>query len=165
MQSSTPPNKFEPIPFTLSLVITLGIAYVASLFTRPEIAGWYSSLNKPAFNPPSWLFAPVWITLYIIIAIAAYIIWKKRERSSEYTTTVVIYVIQLLLNFSWSIVFFGMHQILAALIVILALLVAIILNINWFGRFSKAAAWMMVPYLLWVSFGTLLNLSILILNK
>ena len=84
---------------------------------------------------------------------------------AEYPLTVGIYIIQLALNFSWSIVFFGMHQVFAALVIIIALLVAIIFNINWFGRFSKNAAWLLVPYLLWVGFATLLNLSIYILNK
>lgn len=165
MHNPSSQRKFKPVALLISLVITLSIAYIASLFTRPEIAGWYSNLNKPAFNPPSWLFAPVWITLYIMIAVAAYLVWQKRERSETYTTTVIIYILQLLFNFSWSIVFFGMHQIFGALIIIVALLVTIILNINWFGRFSKTAAWLFVPYLLWVCFATLLNLSIYILNK
>lgn len=162
-QAST--TKFEPIPFLISLAITLSIAYVASLFTRPEISGWYRTLNKPVFNPPSWLFAPVWITLYMMMAISAYIVYKRRMQCAEYPLTVGIYIIQLALNFSWSIVFFGMHQVFAALVIIIALLVAIIFNINWFGRFSKNAAWLLVPYLLWVGFATLLNLSIYILNK
>jgi benzodiazapine receptor len=165
MLHQTSTTKFEPIPFLISLAITLSIAYVASVFTRPEIAGWYSTLSKPVFNPPSWLFAPVWITLYISIAISAYIVYKRRRQFAEYPLTVTIYIIQLALNFCWSIVFFGMHQVLPALIIIIALLIAIILNINWFGRFSKTAAWLLVPYLLWVSFATLLNLSIYILNK
>jgi benzodiazapine receptor len=81
-----------------------------------------------------------------------------------YKTTVIIYIIQLALNLSWSIVFFGMHQILGGLIIIIALLVTIVLNISWFGRFSKTAAWLLVPYLLWVSYATLLNISIVVLN-
>jgi benzodiazapine receptor len=158
-------TSFKPIPLLLSLVLTLSIAYVASVFTRPEIAGWYLFLNKPSFNPPNWLFAPVWITLYIMIGIAAYLVWNRRNITTAYTTTWIIYAIQLLLNFSWSIVFFGMHQILAGLVIILALLITIILNINWFGKFSKTAAWLLVPYCMWVAFATLLNLSIYILNR
>jgi tryptophan-rich sensory protein len=158
-------TKFKPIPLVISLVIALSIAYVASIFTRPQIQSWYSTLHKPSYNPPNWLFAPVWVTIYILIGIAAYLVWKLRNGSATYKTTVIIYIIQLLLNLSWSIVFFGMHQIFAALIIIISLLVAIILNINWFGLFSKVAAWLLVPYLLWVSFASFLNLSIYILNK
>ena len=157
-------SKFQIIPFIISLVITLGIGVVASLFTRPEIPGWYSTLEKPSFTPPNWLFPVAWTTLYILIAIAAYMVWKRRDGSPIYKTTVIIYIMQLALNFSWSIVFFGMHQIAGGLIVITALLVTIVLNISWFGRFSKTAAWLLVPYLLWVSYATLLNISIVVLN-
>jgi benzodiazapine receptor len=158
-------TKFKALPIIISILITLSIAYVASIFTQPQIQGWYTTLHKPSFNPPNWLFAPVWIIIYILIGIAAYLVWKLRNGSATYKITITIYIIQLLLNCSWSIVFFGMHQVFAALIIIISLLVAIILNINWFGLFNKVAAWLLVPYLLWVSFASLLNLSIYILNK
>ncbi|MFA6087867.1 TspO/MBR family protein [Mucilaginibacter sp.] len=165
MKTNLTGAKFQSIPLIISILITLSIAYTASIFTRPQIQGWYTTLHKPSFNPPNWLFAPVWIVIYVLIAIAAYLVWKLRDGSAMYKTAVIIYIVQLLLNFSWSIVFFGMHEIFDGLVIIISLLVAIILNINWFGLFSKAAAWLLVPYLLWVSFATLLNLSIYILNK
>ncbi|ASU33706.1 TspO/MBR family protein [Mucilaginibacter xinganensis] len=158
-------KKFRLFPFITSLFITLAIGFVASLFTRPQIAGWYSTLNKPSFNPPAWLFAPVWTALYIMIAIAAYLVWQRRDGSVSYKTAATIYAVQLLLNFSWSIVFFGLHGILPAVFVILLMWAAIILNIRWFAKFSKIAAWLLVPYLLWVSFASLLNLSIYLLNQ
>ena len=157
-------NKFQFVPFVISLVITLTIGIVASLFTRPEIAGWYSTLHKPSFNPPAWLFAPVWTAIYIMIAIAAYFVWKRRDGGSVYYKTVSIYTLQLALNFSWSIVFFGGHHIFAALIVILLLWGSIVFNIVYFGKFNTAAAWLLAPYLLWVSFATALNFSIYLLN-
>ncbi|MBD1393194.1 TspO/MBR family protein [Mucilaginibacter glaciei] len=165
MNTNTADTKFRIIPYLISLVITLGIGGVASIFTRPEIAGWYSTLKKPGFTPPPWLFPVAWTLLYFLIATAAYLIWKRRDSSTTYKTAAYIYAVQLLLNFSWSIVFFGMHQVLAALIIIILLLVAIILNINWFGRCSKTAAWLLVPYGLWVGFAMVLNLSIYIINK
>jgi benzodiazapine receptor len=158
-------NKFEPIPFTLSLLITLAIGAVASLFTRPEIKSWYITLNKPGFTPPNWLFPVAWTLLYIMIATAAYLVWKRRDNTATYKITSCVYAVQLLLNFMWSIVFFGMHQILGGLIIIISLLVFIILNINYFGRFNKIAAWLLVPYLAWVSYATLLNLNIYFLNR
>lgn len=165
MQSRNPDKKFQPIPFFISLAITLGIGFVASIFTRPEIKNWYITLQKPSFTPPNWLFPVAWTLLYILIATAAYLVWKRRDRSSVYKTTVVIYSIQLALNFSWSIVFFGMHQIFGGLVIIVLLLVCIVLNIAWFGKFTKVAAWLLVPYILWVSYAALLNLNIYLLNK
>jgi len=146
------------------MLITLAIGFVASLFTRPQIAGWYSTLNKPSFNPPNWLFAPVWTSIYIMIAIAAYLVWKRRDNTRAYSVAIFIYSVQLALNFSWSIIFFGLHGIWPALIVILLLWVSIILNIRWFNKFNSTAAWLLVPYLAWVSFASLLNLSIYLLN-
>jgi len=165
MVTITSHKKFQFLPFLISLLITLAIGFVASLFTRPQIARWYSTLNKPSFNPPNWLFAPVWTGIYIMIAIAAYLVWKRRDNTREYSFTVSIYFIQLALNFSWSIVFFGLHGIRPALIVILLLWVSIILNIRWFNKFSSTAAWLLLPYLAWVSFASLLNLSIYLLNR
>ncbi|AMR31955.1 TspO protein [Mucilaginibacter sp. PAMC 26640] len=158
-------KKLQPVPLSISVAITLAIGVIASLFTRPEIKTWYITLQKPSFTPPNWLFPVAWTTLYILIAIAAYLVWKHRDQSGVYKTTVGIYVLQLALNFSWSIVFFGMHQILGGLIIIILLLVFIILNIAWFSRFNKLAAWLLVPYLIWVSYASLLNFSIYMLNK
>ncbi|TWR27782.1 tryptophan-rich sensory protein [Mucilaginibacter achroorhodeus] len=165
MVEEKPSGKFQFIPLLISLIITLAIGFTASFFTRPEIEGWYQTLKKPTFTPPNFVFPIAWTLLYILIAIAAYLVWKKRDRSVTYKTAAVIYALQLLFNFSWSIVFFEFHQILGGLLVIIALLVIIILNISWFNRFSKPAAYLLIPYFLWVSFATLLNLSIYIFNK
>ncbi len=165
MKSNYRDTKFQFWPFFISLLITLAIGFVAALFTRPEIPGWYSTLNKPSFNPPSFVFAPVWTCLYIMIAIAAYLVWKKRNESQQYTRTKLIYFLQLLFNFSWSIVFFGLHQILPALIIIIGLWLLILLNINAFSKYTRIAAWLLLPYLLWVSFASVLNFSIYMLNR
>ncbi|AYL93927.1 TspO/MBR family protein [Mucilaginibacter celer] len=157
--------RFRFFPYLISLLIVFAIGITASLFTRPEIAGWYSTLKKPGFNPPPWLFAPVWSAIYIMIATAAYLVWAHRHQKPAYATTRLVYVIQLVLNFSWSIVFFGMHQLMGALIVIALLWLSIIACIYWFGKFNRLAAWLLVPYLLWVSFATVLNASIYFLNQ
>ncbi|QEM02371.1 tryptophan-rich sensory protein [Mucilaginibacter rubeus] len=158
-------KRFQFFPYLISLLIVLFIGFVASLVTRPEIAGWYSTLKKPSFNPPPWLFAPVWTAIYIMIATAAYLVWKHRSRKPVYIIARSIYFIQLILNFSWSIVFFGMHQIAAAAVVIILLWLSIVVNINWFNKFSRTASWLLVPYLLWVSFASILNMSIYFLNR
>lgn len=165
MRTLTKPGKFQPGPFLISLLITFAIGIVASLFTTPQIQGWYASLQKPSFNPPNWLFAPVWTTLYIMIAIAAYLVWKRRNDVPAYLSTRRVYFWQLLLNFSWSIIFFGLHQILTALIVIFLLWLSIIATMFAFNRFSKTACWLLLPYLLWVSFAAALNFSIYVLNR
>lgn len=157
--------RFQFWPLAISIIITLAIAGVASYFTVPQIPGWYSTLQKPGFNPPNWLFGPVWTVLYIMIAIAAYLVWQRRNHSVDYANARNTYFLQLLFNFLWSIVFFGMHQIFAALAIITLLWVSIIVNIYFFGKMSKVAAWLLVPYLLWVSFASLLNFSIYVLNK
>jgi tryptophan-rich sensory protein len=164
MSVVTSTKRFQFFPYLINLLIVLAIGLVASLVTRPEIAGWYSTLRKPSFNPPPWLFAPVWTVIYIMIATSAYMVWKLRSRKPAYIIARSAYFIQLILNFSWSIIFFGMHQIATAMIVIILLWLSIIVTINWFNKFNRAAALLLVPYLLWVSFASVLNVSIYLLN-
>jgi tryptophan-rich sensory protein len=153
------------LPYIVNVCITLIIGGVASFFTVSQINSWYVYLHKPSFNPPNWLFGPVWTLLYIAIGIAAGMVWQGRKQVVKFRTARSIYLLQLALNFSWSIVFFGMHQILGALVVIVALLACIVANIIAFSKINKTAAWLLAPYLAWVSFATLLNLSIYLLNK
>jgi benzodiazapine receptor len=157
-------QKFQFLPFVISLIITLAIAAVASLFTIPQIPHWYSTLNKPSFNPPNQLFGPVWAVLYIMIATSAYLVWQKRDGSAMYHNARLVYFVQLLLNFSWSIIFFGLHQILIALVVIVLLWISIMVTMAYFIKFRRAAFWLLLPYLLWVSFAGVLNFAIYLLN-
>lgn len=165
MSSAVSLRKFQFFPFIINLLIVLAIGFVALLVTRPEIPGWYSTLKKPSFNPPPWLFGSVWTILYILIAIAAYLIWKHRSRKPAYKITRAIYFIQLFLNFLWFIVFFCLHQILGALVIIILLWLSIGITINWFNKFNKIAGWLLIPNLLWVSFAGVLNASIYFLNR
>lgn len=165
MKVSTQQNNFRFVPFLISLLVTFSIAAVSSYFTISQVPGWYAALRKPSFNPPNQLFGPVWSVLYIIIATAAYLVWQKRDGSPLHQTTRWVYILQLLLNCSWSIVFFGLHQVAAALIVIVLLWMNIIVVMYFFNRFSKTACWLLLPYLLWVSFAAALNFSIDMLNR
>ena len=158
-------RRFPYRDLIISIAFPLIIGVTASFFTEPEIKGWYLSLNKPTFNPPNWLFAPVWTTIYLLIGIAAFRVWRKRESTAVFKNTIIVYAIQLVLNFSWSIVFFGMHQVLGAFLVIVALWISILLNMYFFGRYSRMASWLLLPYLLWVSFASTLNLAIYLLNR
>ncbi len=158
-------KDFDWTAFIILLAINVAIGVIASFFTRPEIHGWYATLQKPSFNPPAWLFGPVWTIIYVLIAYAAYRVWQHRNEGWEFTVATLVYIVQLALNFAWSLVFFGMHHIFWALMVILALLVSIILNMVFFSRFSRTGAWLLLPYLLWVSFAAVLNLNIYLLNR
>ena len=158
-------TPFKTVPFIISLLITLGVGAVASYFTIPQVKSWYLTLHKPSFNPPNWLFGPAWFLLYVMIAIAAYIIWIRRSSEPKYLNARIAYFVQLFLNFSWSIVFFGMHQVLSALIIIVLLWVSIVLTIRAFGKINKTAARLLIPYLLWVSYACMLNAAIFMLNS
>lgn len=162
MNNKKPAFKF--LPFIISLLITLGTGGVAALFTTPQITTWYVYLNKPSFNPPNWIFGPVWTLLYIMIGIAAYLVWCHQDKSESYLKAKRIYIVQLLFNFSWSIIFFGLHQIFGALIIIVLLLISIVITIKNFSKISKTAGLLLIPYLMWVSFASALNLFIYLLN-
>jgi tryptophan-rich sensory protein len=165
MSSAVSIKKFQFLPFVINLLIPLSIGFIAAFFTWPEIAGWYNTLKKPAFDPPVWLFAPVCAGLYILIGVAAYLIWKHRSRKPVYKVTRGIYLVQLVLNFSWSIVFLGLHQLFGALVIMVLLWISIALTISWFSKFNKTAGWLLTPYLLWVSFAIVLNGCLYFLNS
>ena len=138
---------------------------VGSFFTRPSIPGWYAGLVKPLFNPPNWIFGPVWTTLYVLMGLAAYLVYEKGLRRNDVRKALAVFGGQLVLNALWSIVFFGAHQILGAAVLIVVLWAMILATILLFSRISKAAAYLLIPYILWVSFATVLNISLYVLNR
>ncbi len=152
----------------LSLVASLVLAYAAgfigSFFTMPAIDSWYATLTKPELSPPNWIFAPVWTTLYTLMAIAAWRVYVKGHRGPQRTFALFLYAIHLVLNALWSIIFFGLHDPFSALVVILLLLAHIAALTYLFFKLDRTAGYLFVPYLLWVSFATYLNLAIVYLN-
>ena len=140
-----------------SIGICLGAGVLGSFFTFSAIPIWYATLNKPSFSPPNWVFGPVWTVLYILMGISLYLVWTKKKVPS-------VFWVQLVLNAAWSIIFFGMKNPVLSLVDIVALWIAIILTIKSFYPISKTAFYLLIPYLLWVSFATILNLSIVLLN-
>jgi len=151
LDSADDPEKAKRRPLYIFLIVTLSTGAVGSLFTSPAIPTWYAFLNRPAFTPPNWVFAPVWTALYIMMAFAAWRVWRKTGlRSVE----MAAFAVQLVLNLGWSVVFFGLHQIGAALIEIVALDVAIL--VLFFHR-DRMAGLLMLPYLAWTLFATLLT--------
>ncbi len=146
-----------------AILIPLIIGGMAALFTVPNIQGWYQGLNKPSFNPPKWIFAPVWNTLYVLMGVASYLIWRDRKEKNT-TPALSLYFIQLALNFFWSLIFFEFHAPGYAFIEVLLLWLFIVATILHFSRINKAAAWLLMPYISWVSFATVLNYEIWRLN-
>jgi benzodiazapine receptor len=147
---------------SVALCVLVGI--VGSIFTTPSIGGWYAGLTKPAFNPPGFIFGPVWTILYVMMGIALYLVWQKKANKQLKKSAFKIFGIQLALNFLWSIIFFGFHSPGIALIEIILLWLSIFLTIRAFSKVDKISSYILYPYLLWVSFASILNLSIVILN-
>jgi len=141
------------------LVATYMVAAVSTVFTAPAIAGWYAGLAKPSFNPPNEIFGPVWLALYTLMAIAGWLVWKRAD-SELRSRALLLFWVQLALNFGWSFLFFWGHRIGLAVVEILLLWLAILGTTVLFFRLRKMAGWMFVPYLAWVSFASLLNFAI-----
>jgi tryptophan-rich sensory protein len=148
----------------VAVVISELAGGIGSLFTISAIPTWYATLAKPAFNPPSWIFGPVWVTLYALMGIAAFLIWNKGWGRKDVWQALSVFLLQLILNALWSIIFFGLHSPLWAFFDIIALWLAIVWTMVLFYKISKPAMWLLMPYIFWVSFAACLNYSILMLN-
>ena len=152
-------NKF--LSFLLFALITYSSSVIGGLVTVSFKEPWYSLINKPSFNPPSWIFAPVWTTLYLMMTIAIWFFWHSKNRDMN---TVYIYFIHIVFNTTWSIVFFGFHKIFYALLVLTALIFLIIILILRFKRVNMVSFYLMIPYLLWCCYALILNFNLFLLN-
>ena len=148
----------------ISIAIPLAVGALGACFTSESVNGWYATLSKPAFNPPNWLFAPVWTILYILMGIAFYIIWKSHSKLNKRYTGYTYYWLQLVLNFLWTFIFFGQRNIGLALLDIVLLFIMIAGTIMSFRKISKTAAWLLAPCICWVAFAMALNFAIWKLN-
>ncbi|MCE5287554.1 MAG: tryptophan-rich sensory protein [Pelosinus sp.] len=149
----------------ISLALCLGAGGIGAIFTMQSVDTWYGVLKKPFFTPPNWIFGPVWTVLYILMGLSIYIVWRKRRSVRQNTAAYLLFGTQLALNVGWSFIFFGMRSMLGGLFAILALWLAIIATIHEFLCRSQVAGWLLIPYLVWVSYACLLNLSIWWLNR
>ena len=152
-------NKF--LSFVLFFIITYSASFIGGFVTVSLKEPWYSQLTKSNYNPPDWIFAPVWTTLYLMMTLAIWFFWHSNKRDMN---TVYIYFIHIVFNTTWSIVFFGLHQILLALLVLLILIFLIIILIVRFKRVNLASYYLMIPYLLWIFYALFLNFNLMILN-
>ncbi len=147
-----------------AIVICQLAGVIGSIFTVQSIPSWYATLVKPSFAPPNWLFGPVWLTLYMLMGISLYLVWGKGFEKKENKTALYIFATQLALNALWSVVFFGLKSTLYGLVIIIVLWVAIAATIISFYKISKKAAWLLVPYIAWVSIAMILNFYIWNIN-
>ena len=149
----------------IAVAIPVAVGATSGFFTVTGVESWYQSINKPLWNPPDWIFGPVWTTLYILMGIALYLVWNSDTSSALKRTAITLFSIQLIFNFFWSFIFFNQQQIGWALVEIIMMWIAILLTIFSFAKISTAAAWLLVPYICWVSFATVLNYTIWNLNS
>jgi len=161
----------DTIKLIVSIAVCESAGIIGSIFTIPSIPSWYATLVKPALNPPAWIFAPVWTTLFALMGVAVFLVWKEKEIASSPAAprkknkiALSIFVGQLVLNILWSIIFFGLHNPGLAFVNIIVLWFAIVGTIIVFYKISKLAAYLFIPYILWVSFAMYLNYAIWMLN-
>lgn len=157
------------MPFWVKVLICVlvipALGAVGGIVTSSNIAGWYEGLQKPAGTPPNWVFGPVWTLLYVLIGISLALIWDRAPSGPAKNRALVIFAAQMVLNLVWTPVFFGAHLVLAALVIIALLWIAILMTILAFRKLDRTAAWLLVPYLIWVSYASYLNAGILWLNR
>jgi len=154
----------DVVKLLISVLACQCAGFIGSIFTTPSIPTWYATLQKPPFTPPSWLFAPAWITLYLLMGISAFIIWRRGVDNRGVREALIAFLIQLILNSLWSIVFFGLKSPLYGVVVITVLWIAILFTILKFFKLSTVAGGLLLPYILWVSFAAVLNISVWVLN-
>ena len=158
----------KPQKFIVSLLLCQGAGFLGSIFTTTSVNTWYLTIAKPAFTPPSWVFGPVWVTLYTLMAIAFFLIWSHmgffRNLFTNHRPAILLFLSQLALNALWSVLFFGLQNPLAALIDLGLLLILLLATIRAFYKIRPTAAYLLIPYLLWASFAFFLNFSIWQLN-
>lgn len=157
--------KFKDVT---KLVISIAIPQLAGLigswFTFSSIPTWYASLIRPELAPPNWVFGPVWTTLFLLMGVAVFLVWRQGFEKMNIKVALIIFAVQLVLNVFWSVLFFGLQNPGASLVEIFFLWLAILVNLVVFYKISRTAAWLLVPYLLWVSFAAFLNYSFWVLN-
>ena len=156
----------KTVKIAIALIVCLLVGYSASVVTRPSVETWYPTIVKPIFNPPNWIFMPMWTLLYILMAVAAGLVWDKiKEQNEEVKKALAFFLIQLTLNAIWSYLFFGLKNPMLALIEIALLWLMIYETYLKFIKINKIAGYLLIPYMVWVGFAAILNASIWWLNK
>jgi tryptophan-rich sensory protein len=152
------------VKLIIAVAIPVAVGATSGFFTISGVGSWFQTINKPSWNPPGWIFGPVWTTLYVLMGISLYLVWKSDASIVLKKTAICLFAVQMILNFFWSLIFFNQHQVGCALVEIIALWFFILLTIFAFAQVNKTAAWLLVPYISWVSFAMILNYTIWKLN-
>lgn len=147
----------------ICVALCVGLGFASGFSTIEEVNGWFQTIEKPSWNPPGWLFSPVWTTLYILMGIAVALIWHSNHALRNKAIT--LFVIQFIFNLGWSFIFFNQHQPGWAFAEIIVMLILIVATTIYFYKIKPAAAYLMIPYIMWVSFASVLNGTIWMLNK
>lgn len=153
------------IKLVISIVACEGAGGIGAIFTTPVIPTWYAGLKKPTFTPPNSAFGPIWITLYLLVGIAVFLVWREGLGQEGVTIAFVIFWTQLVLNILWSVIFFGLKSLFGGMVMILLLWIAILVNIILFFGVSPLAGWLLIPYIIWVSIAANLNVQVWKLNR
>ncbi len=160
-KTSTVSNNWK---LAICIIICQATGIISGLLTNTQNNDWYDKIVKPSWNPPGYLFGPVWTILYFLMGISLWLIWKSNGLESQKVEACLIFAIQLFLNFWWTILFFKLHSPIAAFAEIIVMIALIILTIYKFSKISKTAAWLLVPYISWVCFAAILNYNLWKLN-
>lgn len=152
------------LKLVIAILIPLLVGATSGFFTATGVGSWYQTILKPSWNPPNWIFGPVWTTLYILMGIALFLVWKADTAPEIKRLAIILFSLQLVLNFFWSFIFFNQHAIGWALVEILVMWLLILATIFAFANISRTAAWLLVPYISWVSFAAILNYTIWRMN-
>ena len=157
-------SKTKVFKFLLAVLICQAAGGIGSIFTTPAVSSWYAGIKKPSFNPPNWIFGPVWIFLFLLMGVSLYLVWRAGWQQKEVKVAIIVFSAQLVLNIVWSLLFFGLKSPLAAFVEIIILWLAILLTIVKFCKISPVAGLLLLPYIFWVTFAAFLNFSIWRLN-
>lgn len=156
--------SMKMVRLIVAVLVAQSAGLIGSLFTTPAIPTWYAHLEKPAFTPPGWIFGPVWVMLYTFMGIASFLVWQKRQANPVADKALVVYTVHLIMNALWSVLFFGLKSPGSAFVEIVILWFMILAVIKLFHRVDWRAAYLMMPYVLWVSFAAVLNFAIWRMN-
>ncbi len=158
-------KKTDIFKLVFAVLVCQAAGLIGSIFTRSSLSDWYPALIKPRFTPPGWVFAPVWVSLYLVIGVAAFLVWRRGLDRLDVRKALSFFALQLALNVCWSVFFFGLKSPLAGLIDIVLLSIAVLLTIRSFLPVSYPAALLLIPYFVWIAFATGLNLTIWYINR
>jgi translocator protein len=157
-------GKRNGLKLVICIVVCLAVGGIGTIFTMGSIPTWYAGLAKVSWTPPNWVFAPIWTVLYLLMATAAWLLWRHGTARADIRFALITFLVQLILNFAWTPVFFGWHGVLSGLIIIVALWIVILITILRFWKISRLAGSLLIPYLCWITVATSLNAGVLVLN-